>query len=123
MAANERREGEGGEKSSEDNSDDDDDKTEKIDKIKPIPEQFQSCTKLEICNWLVVHPHILRLANQMFEMNKLDESSLDTSIVTLSFTSSSSGDSGGITITDVSIKSYDIIFIISESLNNVSFNV
>lgn len=105
MSANERREGEGGEKSSEDNGDDDDDKTEKIDKIKPIPEQFQSCTNLEICNWLVVHPHILRLANQMFEMNKLDESSLDTSIVTLSSTSSSSGDSGGITITDVSIKS------------------
>ena len=53
----------------------------------------------------VVYPHILQLANQMFEMNKLDKSSLDTSIITLSSISSSSGDSGGITITDVSIKS------------------
>ena len=45
----------------------------------------------------MAHPHILRLANQMLEMNKLDKSSLNTSIVT----SLSSGDSGG--ITDVSI--------------------
>jgi len=45
----------------------------------------------------VAHSHILQLANQMLEINKLDKSSLDTSIVT----SSSSGDSGG--ITDVSI--------------------
>jgi hypothetical protein len=103
LAANERREGEGGEKSSDDNGNDDDDdktdKTEKMDKIKLIliPEQFQSGTNLEICNWLVAHPHILQLANQMLEMNKLDESSLDMSIVI----SSSSGDSGE--ITDVSI--------------------
>lgn len=113
LATNERRE-ERGEKSSDDNGDDDDDdKTEEMDnndnmgkmddKIKTIPEQFQSCTNLEICNWLVTHPHILRLANQMLEMSKLDEPSLDTSIVASSSTSSSSGNSGG--ITDVSIKS------------------
>ena len=36
-----------------------------------ILNQFKNCTKpLKICNWLVAHPDILRLANQMLEMNK-----------------------------------------------------
>ena len=120
MTTNERRE-ERGEKSSDDNGDYDDDKTEEMDnndkmgkmddKIKTIPEQFQSYSNLEICNWLVSHPHILRLANQMLEMSKSDEPSLDTSIVASSSTSSSSGNSGG--ITDVSIKSiwYNIYYV------------
>lgn len=67
------------------------DKMDKMNKTKMIPEQFQSYKNLEICNWLVNNPHILRLANQMLEMN---ESSLDTPDMTPSSTSafSSSGD-------------------------------
>ena len=46
--------------------------TEKEDEEEDtILNQFKHCTKLlKICNWLVAHPDILRLANQMLEMNK-----------------------------------------------------
>jgi hypothetical protein len=81
------------EKSSDDDSDDDDDNNNetvgKMDDHKK-PEVFQSKSDLEIVTWLVDHPDILRLANQMSEMNKTDESLV---------ASSSSK------ITDVSIKS------------------
>ncbi|CAB5380885.1 unnamed protein product [Rhizophagus irregularis] len=36
-----------------------------IRKNTAIPEQFESLTNLEICNWLIKHPQILNLANQM----------------------------------------------------------
>lgn len=50
---------------------DDDEKMDKLadnDKlgvIKTIPEQFRHRTKLEIVSWLVEHPDILRLANEI----------------------------------------------------------
>src|SRR6266542_1886383 len=90
-----------GEKSSDDDDGDDDDDNDKMDDNNKtdnkIPNPFQSYTNLEICNWLVEHPNILQLANQMLEMN---ESSFDTSAVTLPSSTSSSSK-----ITDVSIKS------------------
>lgn len=80
------------EKSSDDDSDDGDDDNEPVAKTDDHknPEIFQSKSNLEIITWLVSHPEILQLANQMVEMNKTDESLV---------TSSSSK------ITDVSIKS------------------
>ena len=56
-----------------------------------ILNQFKNCTKpLKICNWLVAHPDILRLANQMLEMNKpLDMSNDNIDGIKLSENSSS----------------------------------
>lgn len=71
-----------------DDGEDEDDDDEKINKVddnekKPIPEQFRSRTKLEICTWLVEHPDILRLANEMNEASyvvssKNNEVSIDS---------------------------------------------
>ncbi|CAB4377769.1 unnamed protein product [Rhizophagus irregularis] len=47
--------------------DDDDDDNDKLGAAKTIPDPFQFCTKLDICNWLVKNPEILRLANEMNE--------------------------------------------------------
>lgn len=63
-------------KSDEDYDDDDgddegDDNGEEGDEI---PEQFRYHTKLEIVNWLVKHPDILRLANEMNESSDVAES-------------------------------------------------
>ena len=59
------------EKSSDDDNDcdddDDDDDDDKLGAAKTIPDPFQFCTKLDICNWLVKNPDILRLANEMNE--------------------------------------------------------
>lgn len=86
---------EASEKNSDDNGDDDDDDNEPVSKTGERddhrkPEMFQSKSNMEIVTWLVSHPEILRLANQMVEMNETDESLV---------TSSSSK------VTDVSIKS------------------
>ncbi len=82
----------------------DDDKNDDNNTDDKISDQLKSCTSfLEICNWLVDHPHILRLANQMLEMKMKksfsDESSLDMGN-TLPSTEISSTE-----ITNVSIKS------------------
>ncbi|UZO23889.1 uncharacterized protein OCT59_016218 [Rhizophagus irregularis] len=45
----------------------DDDDNDKLGAAKTIPNLFQFCTKLDICNWLVKNPEILRLANEMNE--------------------------------------------------------
>ncbi|CAB4375746.1 unnamed protein product [Rhizophagus irregularis] len=45
----------------------DDDDNNKLGATKTIPDPFQVCTKLDICNWLVKNPEILRLANKMNE--------------------------------------------------------
>ncbi|CAB4377525.1 unnamed protein product [Rhizophagus irregularis] len=45
----------------------DDDDNDKLGAAKTILDPFQFCTKLDICNWLVKNPEILRLANEMNE--------------------------------------------------------
>lgn len=63
------------EKSSDDDSDDDDDDdNEPVGEIEDHkkPEVFQSKSNLEIISWLVAHPDILRLANQVLETDKTD---------------------------------------------------
>ena len=69
------------EKSSDDDSNDDDDGNELVSKAKDHrkPKVFQSKTKLEIVTWLVENPDILRLANEMLEMNKPNESPITSS--------------------------------------------
>ncbi|CAB4392220.1 unnamed protein product [Rhizophagus irregularis] len=47
--------------------DDDDDDNDKLGAAKTILDPFQFCTKLDICNWLVKNPEILRLVNEMNE--------------------------------------------------------
>ncbi|CAB4398581.1 unnamed protein product [Rhizophagus irregularis] len=44
-----------------------DDDNDKLGTAKTIPDPFQFCTKLDICNWLVKNPEILQLANEMNE--------------------------------------------------------
>jgi ABC-type Zn2+ transport system substrate-binding protein/surface adhesin len=57
----------------DDDDNDDDDNNEPVDKTDhEKPKVFQSKTNLEIAIWLVGHPDILRLANEM--NNKTDES-------------------------------------------------
>ena len=58
-----------------DNDDDDDDEgDDNGEEADEIPEQFRNHTKLEIVNWLVKHPDILRLANEMNESSDVAES-------------------------------------------------
>ena len=52
-----------------------DDKIVNLDE--PIPVGFKS--NLEICNFLVAHPHILHLANKMLEMDSSSGSTSSTS--------------------------------------------
>jgi len=52
---------------------------------------------LKLCNWLVDHPHILKLANQMLEVNN-----------SFSESSSSLPSSSSSEIADVSIKSFKL---------------
>ncbi|POG61309.1 hypothetical protein GLOIN_2v1786777, partial [Rhizophagus irregularis DAOM 181602=DAOM 197198] len=52
----------------EDEEDEDDDNdNDKLGAIKTVLDLFQFCTKLDICNWLLKNPDILRLANEMNE--------------------------------------------------------
>jgi len=70
------------EKSSDNDSDDDNgDDNEAAAKTddRKKPEMFQSKSNSEIVTWLVSHPEILRLANQMVEINKTDESLITSS--------------------------------------------
>ncbi|PKK58336.1 hypothetical protein RhiirC2_823246 [Rhizophagus irregularis] len=46
---------------------DDDNDNDKLDVAKTVLDPFQFCTKLDICNWLLKNPDILRLANEMNE--------------------------------------------------------
>ncbi|CAB4394566.1 unnamed protein product [Rhizophagus irregularis] len=46
---------------------DDDDDNDKLGMAKTILDPLQFCTKLDICNWFVKNPEILRLANEMNE--------------------------------------------------------
>ncbi|EXX65947.1 hypothetical protein RirG_128460 [Rhizophagus irregularis DAOM 197198w] len=55
------------EEEEEEEEDDDDDDNDKLGVAKTIPDPFQFCTKLDICNWLVKNPEILQLANEMNE--------------------------------------------------------
>ncbi|CAB4394002.1 unnamed protein product [Rhizophagus irregularis] len=55
------------EEEEEEEEEDDDDDNDKLGAAKTIPDPFQFCTKLDICNWLVKNPEILRLANEMNE--------------------------------------------------------
>ena len=58
-----------------DNDDDDDDEgDDNGEEADEIPEQFRKHSKLEIVNWLVKHPEILRLANEMNESSDVAES-------------------------------------------------
>ena len=58
-----------------DNDDDDDDEgDDNGEEADEIPEQFRKHSKLEIVNWLVKHPDILRLANEMNESSDVAES-------------------------------------------------
>lgn len=52
-----------------------DDKIVNLDE--PFPVRFKS--NLEICNFLVAHPHILHLANKMLEMDSGPSSTSSTS--------------------------------------------
>ncbi|GBB92278.1 hypothetical protein RclHR1_19950006 [Rhizophagus clarus] len=63
-------------KSDEDynNDDDDDERDDNGEEADEISEQFQKHSKLEIVNWLVKHPDILRLANEMNESSDVAES-------------------------------------------------
>jgi hypothetical protein len=48
--------------------------------IEEIPPQFESATnQLQICNWLVAHPNILKLANDMLAASSASTSSTSTS--------------------------------------------
>ncbi|PKY45386.1 hypothetical protein RhiirA4_419795 [Rhizophagus irregularis] len=47
--------------------DDDDNDNDKLGAAKTVLDLFQFCTKLDICNWLLKNPDILRLANEMNE--------------------------------------------------------
>ena len=51
----------------EEEEEEEDDDNDKLGAAKTIPDPFQFCTKLDICNWLVKNPEILRLANEMNE--------------------------------------------------------
>ncbi|PKC07800.1 hypothetical protein RhiirA5_478871 [Rhizophagus irregularis] len=52
----------------EDEEDEDDDNdNDKLGAAKTVLDPFQFCTKLDICNWLLKNPDILRLANEMNE--------------------------------------------------------
>ncbi|GBC39111.2 hypothetical protein GLOIN_2v1786777 [Rhizophagus irregularis DAOM 181602=DAOM 197198] len=53
-------------KEDEDDEDDDND-NDKLGMTKTVLDPFQFCTKLDICNWLLKNPDILRLANEMNE--------------------------------------------------------
>ena len=45
-----------------------------------IPPQFEAATnQLQICNWLVTHPNILKLANDMLAASTASTSSTSTS--------------------------------------------
>jgi hypothetical protein len=55
------------EEEEEEEEEEDDDDNDKLGAAKTIPDPFQFCTKLDICNWLVKNPDILRLANEMNE--------------------------------------------------------
>ncbi|CAB4396166.1 unnamed protein product [Rhizophagus irregularis] len=55
------------EEEEEEKEEEDDDDNDKLGAAKTIPDLFQFCTKLDICNWLVKNPEILRLANEMNE--------------------------------------------------------
>ncbi|GET52596.1 hypothetical protein GLOIN_2v1838083 [Rhizophagus irregularis DAOM 181602=DAOM 197198] len=55
------------EEEEEEEEEEDDDDNDKLCAAKTIPDPFQFCTKLDICNWLVKNPEILRLANEMNE--------------------------------------------------------
>ncbi|CAB4375619.1 unnamed protein product [Rhizophagus irregularis] len=55
------------EEEEEEEEEDDDDNNDKLGAAKTIPDPFQFCTKLDICNWLVKNPEILRLANEINE--------------------------------------------------------
>src|SRR2546429_5716242 len=45
-----------------------------------IPPQFEAATnQLQICNWLVAHPNILKLANDMLAASTASTSSTSTS--------------------------------------------
>ncbi|GET57161.1 hypothetical protein GLOIN_2v1786777 [Rhizophagus irregularis DAOM 181602=DAOM 197198] len=55
------------EEEEEEEEEEDDDDNDKLGAAKTIPDPFQFCTKLDICNWLVKNPEILRLANEMNE--------------------------------------------------------
>ncbi|CAB4426700.1 unnamed protein product [Rhizophagus irregularis] len=55
------------EEEEEEEEEEDDDDNDKLGAAKTIPDPFQVCTKLDICNWLVKNPEILRLANEMNE--------------------------------------------------------
>ncbi|GET01099.1 hypothetical protein GLOIN_2v1786777 [Rhizophagus clarus] len=58
-----------------DNDDDDDDEgDDNGEEADEIPEQFRKHSKLEIVNWLIKHPEILRLANEMNESSDVVES-------------------------------------------------
>ncbi|UZO28609.1 uncharacterized protein OCT59_022126 [Rhizophagus irregularis] len=46
---------------------DDDNDNDKLGAAKTVLDPFQFCTKLDICNWLLKNPDILRLANEMNE--------------------------------------------------------
>ncbi|UZO00443.1 uncharacterized protein OCT59_011577 [Rhizophagus irregularis] len=52
----------------EDEEDEDDDNdNDKLGAAKTVLDPFQFCKKLDICNWLLKNPDILRLANEMNE--------------------------------------------------------
>ncbi|CAB4373269.1 unnamed protein product [Rhizophagus irregularis] len=55
------------EEEEEKEEEEEDDDNDKLGTAKTIPDPFQFCTKLDICNWLVKNPEILRLANEMNE--------------------------------------------------------
>ncbi|CAB4396644.1 unnamed protein product [Rhizophagus irregularis] len=55
------------EEEDDEEEEEDDDDNDKLGAAKTIPDLFQFCTKLDICNWLVKNPEILRLANEMNE--------------------------------------------------------
>lgn len=62
--------------------------TRQVDKDE-IPPQFEAATnQLQICNWLVAHPNILKLANEMLAASSASTSSTST----LSTSSSSVSD-------------------------------
>jgi hypothetical protein len=49
-----------------------------------IPQQFETMNKLQICNWLIQHPNILHLSNEMLAANApLTSSTSSTSSTSL----------------------------------------
>ncbi|CAB4374051.1 unnamed protein product [Rhizophagus irregularis] len=61
------------EEEEEEEEEDDDDDNDKLGAAKTISDPFQFCTKLDICNWLVKNPEILRLVNEMNESSYVDK--------------------------------------------------